>query len=132
MKNLLVSLIVACVSSTALAESYLCITEAAGGVSMKNKSWAGTAFIDGKKYLLKRNQSGLDWYPFGARQDFSMLAGAGTCVSDQRRSTCTSEFYQLNFNSETLRFSFYLLWGYVDGDTTDTPFVEIGTCSRID
>ena len=57
MKNLLVSLIVAYVSSTALAETYLCITEASGGVTSENEKWMGTKFSPPhKKYLVRKNE----------------------------------------------------------------------------
>ena len=126
MKNLLVSLIVACVSTSALAETYLCIAEAAGGVKWIDGKWSGTSFNPNQKYLLRNNE----WVWFGYQ--------SGTqCKPDLFNKdilSCVSSLDHVRFNKKNLRFSAYYTGTYVFGQAQggDTPAVNVGTCSRID
>uniref|UniRef100_UPI0040483776 hypothetical protein n=1 Tax=Rheinheimera sp. TaxID=1869214 RepID=UPI0040483776 len=126
MKNLLVSLIAACVSTSALAESYLCISEAAGGVYWENGKWSNAKFTTGQKYLFQDNR----WFEWGKK---FALADCKKHPYMDDSVTCESFPYHIAFNKEKLRFSAYYLYGFVDGrdSNADTPAVEIGTCSKL-
>ena len=129
MKNLLVSLIAACVSTSALAESYLCISEAAGGVAWENGNWVSGRFKAGEKYLLKGNA----WYKFGVK--FPDVDSCETVKAyGETLKQCTGSYSHARFNKSTLRFSYFYLPGFTNGKDrdSDTPFVAVGTCSKID
>jgi hypothetical protein len=130
MKKLLVSFFVACVSGTAIAESYLCISEAAGGVFYGNGRWDDGKMSIGKKFLFKGNA----WYEFGSSNP--QVIGCKK-VEDRFSGSfveCQDEFYHIRFNKKNLRYSRFYLFGFVDGkdNAGNTPHVEIGKCSRID
>jgi hypothetical protein len=67
MKNLLLFLTLSFASTTSFGATYLCITEASGGVRWNGREWHGAAFTPRGKFLVKYSPELelIGWYSFG-------------------------------------------------------------------
>lgn len=131
------------------AESYLCVADSAAGFvySKTSKRWTSTTFKSVEKYLLVRPTEAEKVVFSGAW----VLKEVG---NDTPSAGCESEFgeaetlrcegiYDFRFNCTSGRFLMAYLYGYwtdppdkrtaaLFGDEgTNTPYLQIGKCSRI-
>lgn len=147
--------------TTEFAGTYFCTADAVGGVRYNEIAgdWVSTKFEAVSKYILNisNNSEILDEFNGKVRMtyfiEFSEHGSGSDLVSvycrtksDQLRSinplanfisqsgfTCNAGGGDLIVDFDTLRFLKSYTWGYVDGvdDNSNTPHIEIGTCSRI-
>lgn len=138
--------------------TYLCISDAAGGVKFDktSKKWVAAKFKTGERYILTTKAGGFQknysselvqtyfvtWEPHGANYEPYMKACWTT--SNQLRKVnpalnfaldgfieCKQMSIDLKINVETLRFLSSYTYGFVDGSDVDTPVIEIGNCTKI-
>ncbi|MER8882609.1 hypothetical protein [Mesorhizobium sp. M0816] len=62
------------------------------------------------------------------------LEGPTVSIFPSGRVQCTAALSDYDFNFSDLRFMLVYAVGFIDGkdDSKNTPYIEIGTCSRID
>jgi hypothetical protein len=147
--------------SAGYAGSYFCVSDAAGGVwfDKATNKWIGSTFSASERYVVKIVQHSLMPDTLGNMSTtytvsvaaHGQQAGEGIpCTSangDLRKVDVglnfigeTGEFSCMQFGGEwvmnlkNMRFLQSYLWGYVDGvdDNRNTPYVQIGTCTKID
>jgi hypothetical protein len=112
-------------------DSYLCISEASGGVaynSNQNK-WEGTKFkTENEKIILikKNSQWKLKEFGHSFENDCSEMSEYGIL-------RCQISFGEFIFNSKTKRYLESYILGYIDGkdNNKNTPSVTIGKCSPL-
>jgi hypothetical protein len=129
------------ISSNVIAESYLCIGEAAGGVIFnENTSEAsGTSFKPTGKLLFRKEGNGWVVTHFGQQEPLSECENVKS-YSDKNNVVAL----ECNYPGGTVRFSFDNLrfintyeagWNgpekYGDITFNDTPNIEVGRCSKI-
>lgn len=136
MKKLLVPLFIACFSTAAVSETYLCISEAVGGISWNGREWRGVEFKAGDKYLIKPITllNGTKSKKLGLH-DFGSDTSIASCEwSDNAEWLSCRGLYTVLFNKKTNRFLAAYMEGYTGGrdDNKDTPSIQAGTCSSID
>lgn len=120
-------------------DSYVCVADKATGFSFEQSSgqWMPTTFkVDGGKYLLKKGATRWTWAKFG---DPSFVPPVPCSVPDKAGFVFCQEFEDIRFNTGSMRYQRYYPFGYVRGTTklsmlqggegSDTPLIEIGTCS---
>jgi hypothetical protein len=129
--------------SSALAESWLCIADQATGFSFNSvsKKWADARFdVADRRYLIVSEDD--EKYPymvkrFGKPDSLPMLCDA---FAAETFLHCRGLAGNFRFNQKTLRYIHTYDVGYINptpglNDMTegeDTPFMEIGRCSKID
>ena len=126
------------------AESYLCIAEASGGVSYNEATdkWNGVSFSPDNKYVVKKENNKWVMNEFG--KDFDLLYGQGcedSELSDVNstwdRIFCSIIGGEVQVDVKNLRYIRTYTVGYQDkvlkelNFPIDTPFVEVGDCSKI-
>jgi len=112
-------------------EGYLCVSEAAGGVSYDkgSKTWKGTSFnIKSEKQLITKKGNKWIIKDFG-----STLENECTISSASNIMKCDKIHSDLILNTKTLRYISSYLWGYIDGvdNNNNTPHIEIGICTKL-
>ena len=134
MKELLtVSLLLLC-SVPVIAEEYMCIPEASGGLGYdKNtKSWKASSFDTGRNYIVKINDKENPLYAATVTYINETLPSY-LCKEEPSVNAlvCNSFLGQLNFSKATLRFTESYMFGYVQGKDNkyNAPKVTVGTCS---
>ena len=140
---------------------YLCFEDASGCISYDDasKMWVGTKFRSDDRYILTVKSNGLvndfldipnmtyiiTWEKHGANWD-PLSKGCWTESNKLREInpmsswapggdlSCNLKGGQLKVNFNTLRFLNTYLKGYIDGvdDNSNTPFINVGTCTKID
>lgn len=121
------------------AGDWLCIGDQVTGFSKKGGVWHSVDFTAGTRYIIKR--SAVQGYAWEVREfGSSAILAVALCKADFNEAQflfCTGLGGEFRFNSRTLRFLNAYLIGYVPGDTafskdgSDTPSIEIGTCSKL-
>lgn len=133
MKKLLLLLLI--MPNLVMAEAYLCITEASGGVKYDSvtKKYSGTAFSNDSKYIIKKEEDQWTFSTFGKETTIAFCKEAVYGEKPSLGVGCDvwgGDFY---FNFEGLRFyKTYDLLRYTFYDSEDsTPMIEVGFCSKI-
>ena len=147
---ILAALVGMLVSGPAYAEGWLCIANAVTGFKYDEptKKWKSSYFKVGNKYLIKRpdpkylwlfeEQSGSIWVV----NEFGRGLPSWFCPEEIDKIgwlTCDAWGGDFPFNKKALRFMRLYLAGYLDGGTpkypdtkhSDTPYMEIGTCTPL-
>ena len=132
MKHLLTLLLF--ISTSVMAESFLCISDAAGGATYdeKTKTYKSTVFKTELKYILKKEGDKWTFNKFGKEPDMLIY----DCKREKSLLTCKSGVSgQFLFAFTELRYVYTSPWGYYPTTdllgSTDDVFVEIGACSKI-
>ena len=145
MKRLVILLLITFIFFTSFAladEQYLCTAKSASGFYFNKsvKIWQRTKFEADSKYTISKPE-GSQW-AFVVRkiENFSPIA---TCKDDFDEAGllfCKGTGYDFRFNRNNGRYLSAYLLGYFTvlpgtndktDATSDTPFIEIGTCSPI-
>ena len=112
-------------------ESYLCVSEASGGVAYDSsqKKWKGTKFSNpNDKIIISKKNGKWKMKDFGSKfeDDCGELTKSGSLG-------CSNVFGDLIFNLNTKRYMKSYFIGYIDGkdNIENTPSITIGTCSLI-
>ena len=130
-------------TSFALAEEqYLCTGEIASGFYFNKsaKIWQHTKFEADSKYTISKAE-GSKW-AFVVRKvgDSSPIAACKDSFDEAGLLFCKGAGYDFRFNRNNGRYLSAYLFGYftvlpesndITDTTSDTPFIEIGTCSPI-
>lgn len=113
-------------STVVSAKSYVCVTEASGGVKKVDGKYVGTAFKSDSKYLL----TDTTW------TDFEYPNVPTKCKSAVNPEYIACEgIVRVIFNKSNLRFRLTNSWGYVESEeifSNATPYIEVGTCLSTD
>ena len=135
MKKLLFLILI---SSNVIAESFLCMGEASGGVYFDEKTFeaSGMAFKPTTKIIFKKEGSGWIVSSFGEQKPFSdcEIIKSGNEVAALE---CSYLQGTVRFSFDYLRFIHIYEGGWTGpeklGDVIfrDTPNVEVGKCSKI-
>ncbi len=130
MKHLLTLLLF--ISTSVMAESYLCISDAAGGATYdeKTKTYKSTVFRTGLKYILKNEFDYWTFTEFG--KELNLIYECNK--KDKYSLICNMISGQFRFSFDKLRYSrTSTLGNYLSGyvDVVDDVFIEIGACSKI-
>ena len=112
-------------------EGYLCISEAAGGVSFEKNSqkWRGTAFkTDNKKILINKKNN--KWM---MKEFDSQFESDCTSPNEYGYMFCDKILGEFKFNIKNRRYISTYIAGYIDGlnNNDNTPSIEIGVCSKL-
>lgn len=120
----------------AVADTYFCATEAAGGLKYVNGAWRGVGFsADGDQFTVSQVE-GTNEYTV------KMMGASNTLLRCSRQSyngtptsqmTCGGLGLGLIFSFEPLRFTQIHSWGYIEDDQSgdNTPYVSGGKCTVI-
>ena len=128
-------LIMLLIPNLAMAESYLCIGEAAGGVKFDEITGKalGTSFKTTDKYIIKKKYSEWQVNDFGGQSTFSYQ-----CNAEGNFIHCdTKELGRFIISTDRLRYINYSSTGWrgpmmIEGEKiTTTPYIEVGSCSEI-
>lgn len=137
MKNIALIALLYCVPAgyAQVPEAYVCLSELATGFirNEKTASWDIAKFRVEKERFLVTNKGGRwSWNEFGKEDPF------GDCSppNDAGYMFCNALLTTVVFNKKNLRFQNYYQGGYISEGipgvkTTDTPYITIGTCSRM-
>ena len=134
MKQMLsVCLLMLC-SCSVMAEQYMCIPEASGGLSYdtKTKSWKASNFDTGRNYIViikdKENPSYAATVTYLNETLASYFCKEESSVN---ALVCSSFLGQFNFSKDTLRYVESYMFGYVQGKDNkyNAPKITVGTCS---
>jgi hypothetical protein len=137
MKKTILTLLTAATSVVAVAateptESYLCSAEQATGFAFdKNlKKWGPvTPDVTHKKYTLSSSSGSWEWKDFGEKIGIQ-------CISRPSGFIGCDSVENIVFSKKSLRFMITSPFGYVNTggiskEGSETPLIEIGTCSKI-
>ncbi|MCX2976375.1 hypothetical protein [Candidatus Marimicrobium litorale] len=144
MKYILAALVLT-FSMQSSADSWLCITDHAAGMNLKNGGWESERITPGDKYLIKEAESYLksDGYVYQVQSfgDDLALWVCGDFGSDEYSEgnlVCDGLIPGGTFkvNPSNGHFLATRTYGYVTDDddgsvSTDTPMVQIGKCAKI-
>jgi hypothetical protein len=132
-----------------IAESYLCIAEAAGGVlyNQSTDKFNGTSFSTDSKYIVKKENNSKEnnsWIinDFGGDFDLTLLEGCSDSrLNDRKQSwdflSCKTTGGRMQIDITNLKFIKTYTIGYQGkallekGIYVDTPNIEVGSCSKI-
>lgn len=132
MKNKIIfTMLIFLMNCTFAQTSYLCISSIANGLKydkVKN-SWVSAVFLANEKYIFVKDNNKWEWREFGKQTGFKCDG-----FSDNRQTAigCDLAFGHVWFNRQTLRFGKAYYAGYVNGETSDTPSIELGTCTVLE
>ena len=123
------------IPNLAMAESYLCIAEAAGGIKFDENTYKplGTSFEVTQKYIIKKTRDEWQVQKFGEKSIFSLSCEARTNFIDCK-NIMGGDFI---ISTNKLRYFMHSVAGwsgpYMVGDEkyNHTPYVEVGSCSEI-
>jgi hypothetical protein len=126
----------------AAQNAYLCITDVSAGMVFDRDvgNWREATFKTGKKYVFRKTpaedpKTEGRWALFRFSQTSPWLVcPAYVSPNEDRKVICQTSFDKFLFNKQSLRFQYYYDGSYVDpsgADDTDTPFINIGTCSPL-
>lgn len=112
-------------------EGYLCVSEAAGGVSYNSstKKWRGTVFrIDEEKFLIIKKDNKWTMKEFG-----KSFEAECTQPNEFGVMSCNKLLGDFNFSTKTRRYLSTYIAGYIDGSNNNdnTPNIQIGVCSKL-
>jgi hypothetical protein len=111
-------------------ESYLCVEEQATGFlyDKARRAWQPSVLVADKKLVVHLDQGATrTWFVSeGGRRASSYWCPSGWLNDEMNCTGLAGAFWM---NRKTLRFLYVYKWGYLDGDTTDTPNLTIGKCS---
>ena len=130
MKHLLTLLLF--ISTSVMAESYLCISDAAGGATYdeETKTYKSTVFMTGLKYIFKNKDEHSTFTEFGTE-----LNKIYACKKEDKYTlTCNMIYGQFRFSFDRLRYSrTSTLGNFLSDDVSsiNDVFIEIGACSKI-
>jgi len=124
-----------------MAESYLCITDASGGVNFNERTgkYEGKGFKSGRKYVLKKLKNstfdGIEfgtwsWNKFGEKNEKLNLFGCKD-IEILELLQCDTGGGQFYFNYGKLRFALSNMLGFYQSDPNDDTYLEVGSCSKI-
>ncbi len=112
-------------------EGYLCVSEAAGGVSYEKNinKWKGTVFRTKNDKILITNKNN-KWI---MKQFDSTIENDCNAPNEIGVMRCNNLFGTFIFNTKTRRYLSTYIAGYIDGvDNNDnTPSIEIGICTKL-
>ena len=123
------------------AESYICETEASGGVKFNftQNKYEGTVFRSDGKYVLTLNKSLSlwEWKEFGDK-----IAKSMSCNDKDNFVRCKLIGGEMGFSKSSLRFyeTYTLPWAFdtrnVDKNSREilqgnTPYIKVGICASI-
>lgn len=116
---------------TMAQDSYLCISEAMGGVAYDSstRKWEGTKFKNSNEKIILIKKNGV-WKLKNFGSTFEKDCGK---MNEFGTFRCNILFGEFLFNSKTKRFLKSFVAGYVDGEDNNdnTPAVMAGTCSPL-
>ena len=144
MKYILAALVLT-FSMQSSADSWLCITDHAGGMVLENGSWRVGRFGPGDKYLIKEAVSynkarGYVYqvHDFGSDVPSWVCGDFGSVKNSEGNLVCDgiTPGNTFKYNPSNGHFLATSTRGYVtsrdDGSVfTDTPMIEIGKCSKL-
>lgn len=121
-----------------ISKTYLCIADSAVGFKRdpKTQKWGSTEFnVEKKRYIVKRAGKDAHVTEFGSQESFFNCAN----FNEYGFTRCQGLGEIFSFNDSSLRYMDIYTIGYVtslkSGDakdvSSDTPYIEIGTCSPI-
>ncbi len=109
---------------------YLCVGDAAGGVSFDGNSqkWKGAALRTSSKILVNKKNNKWTMKEFD-----SSLENECTQPNEYGVMSCNKIFGEFHFSTKTRRYISTYIAGYIDGrnNNDNTPYVEIGVCSKL-
>ncbi|TXL70611.1 hypothetical protein FHP25_33710 [Vineibacter terrae] len=111
-------------------ESYLCTEEQSTGFLFDKvrRAWQPSVLVADRKLVVHLDQGATrTWFVSeGGRRTSSYWCPSGW-VNDEM--SCTGIAGSFWMNRKTMRFLYVYKWGYLDGDSPDTPNITIGRCS---
>lgn len=152
-RTVLVFVVLASPAMAAGAHDYLCIADMATGFKFdpSTKQWQAVQFNVSKgRYIVKLVGKGATWKQFGS----PLPPRQCTVFSEVGATSCSTNLTLVTFNRVNLRFQVVYLPGWIDGDlpppksfksnrtlsrtwglltgqSSDTPYIEIGRCSAL-
>lgn len=127
----LISIALAISNMAYAQEGYLCVSEAAGGVSYDSstKKWRGTVFRnDEEKFLIIKKENKWAMKEFG-----KSFESECTQPNEFGVMSCNKILGDFNFSTKTRRYLSTYIAGYIDGSNNNenTPNIQIGICSKL-
>lgn len=110
-------------------ETYVCVEEQATGFifDKARRTWQPSVLIAERRLVLQLDQgTPRTWFVTEPRRRESSYWCPSGWINDE--ITCAGAMGQFWMNRKTRRFMYVYKWGYLDGDTPDTPNLTIGTC----
>lgn len=110
-------------------ETYVCVEEQATGFifDKARRTWQPSVLVAERKLVLQLDQgTPRTWFVTEPRRRQSSYWCPGGWINDE--INCAGAMGQFWMNRNTRRFMYVYKWGYLDGDTPDTPNLTIGTC----
>jgi len=121
-------------------DAYICVPTGITGFKFNavSKTWEQKNFrTSNTKKLLKRNEREWNWQVFGSKNDWSECGGLAFGGKDDFNSDgfifCDVIGGHMRMSKNSLRYVETYELGYVVGtdENSDTPLIEIGTCSPL-
>ena len=135
--RLAIATILLAVTTAAYAqEQFVCIGTKSTGFRWDGRQWSPSGFkVDGEMYMVQEIKE----ETFGDRVVNFKINKFGESISydchrpkEGFRILCGGVAIGTVIDTKRLRFIRHYLYGYLDGDTEgDTPFILIGTCTRM-
>jgi len=124
------------VAQAAEVDRFFCVADKSTGFKFQDDKWGYAQFdVSGSKYTIApsaRTPGAFDIYKFG--EQYPLLEAC----SNHRNTgdiylICGGANWGVIFNEGAMRYQYYYGLGYVAGRDaqSDTPFIEIGRCSRL-
>jgi len=146
MKLFLLSLFICLISTSAFAEGFLCVADAATGFkyNKSNQAWKSSTFnVEKNKYIIRRPTEEDEYRSAKFKNAKWVVSEFGSTTLSYDCAKDINEYGYLNcafysfgkfiFNSKELRYQIYMQGAYLSNDNEwiDSPHIEIGTCSKI-
>jgi len=140
----LFALLVMTASMQSSADSWLCIGDQSAGFQLTDGSWQPFSFTPGDKYLIKEADEKRSAYGgiyqvhvFGKKVPTWTCGDFRSVIGTEKLLVCdgwAAPGESFKYHPATGHFLATRTTGYVQDDkeggvSTDTPFIEIGTCS---
>lgn len=112
----------------AFAQQFLCISEKASGFKYLGNEWKSVPFKVDNKYLVNLDNNTVS--RFGESEPIHRNC-SNFRMHGQQLFDCGENFGEFTMSKDTLKY--LITWPYIDyviDDTTGTPNIELGTCTK--
>ncbi len=110
-------------------ETWVCVEEQATGFifDKASRTWQPSVLIAQRRLVLQLDQGApRTWFVTEPRRRESSYWCPSGWINDE--ISCSGVMGQFWMNRKTRRFMYVYKWGFLDGDTPDTPNLTIGKC----
>lgn len=122
-------IIAACLPTWTFAADYICLAEKANGFKYKEGTWSHMKLATDEKYLVSFKKGKVSRF---GESDVLHSNCFESSVDGTHTFNCFGSFGEFIMSADTLKYQLVVPWiDYVIDETSGTPHIELGTCSKL-